>query len=213
MTLVLAWNNVRTAPTGFAASFAAVLMAVMLVASSGLLVAGAGGDETLEGIMGLLVLSALVSGFVSVFVVSGTLSLYVLRQRRLWGLLRSVGMTPRQVRRLVTVEALVVAAAASVAGCALAVPYAWAVAALLRAVGLAPADVPIEVVPGPFVLALLGTGIAAASLTALGAAMTGEPWFAFSVPQYLGLVAVCAMSGLAGGLVSTRRARRGPLVS
>ncbi|NUW43398.1 hypothetical protein [Nonomuraea rhodomycinica] len=58
--------------------------------------------------------------------------------------------------------------------------------------------------------ALLGTGIAAASLTALGEALTGEPWFAYSLPQYAGLVVVCAVSGLAGGLVSTRGARREP---
>jgi putative ABC transport system permease protein len=129
MTLVLAWNNVRTRPTGFAASFAAVLLAVMLVGSSGLLVTSADADAELNGIMGLLVLSALVSGFVSVFVVSGMLSLHVLRQRRTWGLLRSIGMTPGQVRRLVMAEALVVALLASAAGCALAVPYAGVVAA------------------------------------------------------------------------------------
>ncbi|MEU7859572.1 ABC transporter permease [Nonomuraea sp. NPDC049141] len=61
--------------------------------------------------------------------------------------------------------------------------------------------------------ALLGTGIAAASLTAMGKAVTGELWFAYSLPQYLGLVAVCAVSGLVAGLVSTRKARNGPLVS
>ncbi|MGN9840627.1 FtsX-like permease family protein [Nonomuraea sp. H19] len=60
---------------------------------------------------------------------------------------------------------------------------------------------------------LLGTGIAAASLTALGKGATGEPWFAYSLPQYAGLVLVCAVSGLAGGLAATRRARRGPLLS
>ncbi|MFD1542398.1 ABC transporter permease [Nonomuraea guangzhouensis] len=155
MTLMLAWNNVRTNVTGFVGSFVAVVMAVMFVSGSGLLVVGAGADDELNGIMGLLVLSALVSGFTSIFVVSGTLSLHVLRQRRTWGLLRSVGMTPRQVRRLVGAEALVVAVLAGAAGCALAVPYAEALAALLRVVGFAPRGVPVEVTPGPFVLALV----------------------------------------------------------
>ncbi|MEV0630141.1 hypothetical protein ACI2LC_40805 [Nonomuraea wenchangensis] len=59
---------------------------------------------------------------------------------------------------------------------------------------------------------LLGTGIAAASLTMLGKAATGEPWFAYSLPQYTGLVLVCTVSGLAGGLAATRRAWRGPLL-
>ncbi|MEU7882711.1 hypothetical protein [Microbispora bryophytorum] len=41
----------------------------------------------------------------------------------------------------------------------------------------------------------------------------GELWFAFSVPQYLALVLVCAVSGLVGGLASTPGARRGPLLA
>ncbi|GAA2284520.1 hypothetical protein GCM10010149_32490 [Nonomuraea roseoviolacea subsp. roseoviolacea] len=436
MTLVLAWSNVRANRTSLAATFVAVLLAVTLVGGSGLVVAGAGTRDELNGVMGLLVLSAVVSGFVSVFVVAGMLSLHVLRQRRTWALLRSVGMTPRQVRRLITAEALVVGVLASAAGCALAVPYAALMSALMRMTGLAPGGIPVGITAVPFVLAsvvgvavtlpaarvaarkavrvgplevlresaaqrrllpwpravigvvalagggvllwlipglqpknaaptalgatmalcvgasalgpvalrmlglllgavaarldpgagmlagssvvtqprramsaaspvmltvalactflfavatsdaaagvtrtgeaawaapvlvgsavvytvisvlnatamtmderadeirllrtvgigpsqlvrmvcwetlivttagtLLGTGIAAASLTALGTALTGEPWFAYSLPQYAGLVAVCAASGLAGGLVSTRGARRGALLA
>lgn len=155
MTLALAWNNVRTNWTGFAASFVTVLLAVTLVSGSGLLLAGANDRDELSDIMGLMALSAIVSGFVSVFAVAGTLSLHVLRQRRAWGLLRSIGMTPRQVRRLITAEALVVAVLASAAGCALAVPYAEVMALLLRVVELAPTGVPIEVVSGPFIVALV----------------------------------------------------------
>ncbi|MEU8275587.1 FtsX-like permease family protein [Microbispora bryophytorum] len=165
MTLVLAWNNVRTNPAGFAASFTAVLMAVTLVSGSGLLIAAAGSRDDLGGVMGLLALSALVSIFVSVFVVAGTLSLHVLRQRRTWGLLRSAGMTPRQLRRLITTEALVVAVSASGAGCALAVPYAGVIGWALHAIGLAPVSVPVTVTPGPFVL-----GLAAGLLVTLVAA-------------------------------------------
>ncbi|MER7362918.1 FtsX-like permease family protein [Nonomuraea wenchangensis] len=155
MTLVLAWNNVRANRMGFAASFAAVVLAVMLVGGSGLVVAGAGARDELNGIMGLLVLSAVVSGFVSVFVVAGMLGLHVLRQRRTWALLRSVGMTPRQVRWLIMAEALVVAVLASAVGCVLAVPYAVLMAAFMRMTGLAPEGVPVEVTPGPFIVALV----------------------------------------------------------
>ncbi|WP_329086346.1 FtsX-like permease family protein [Streptosporangium sp. NBC_01469] len=169
MTLVLAWNNVRTNRMGFAASFAAVLLAVMLVGGSGLVVAGAGTRDELNGVMGLLVLSAAVSGFVSVFVIAGILSLHVLRQRRTWALLRSVGMTPRQVSRLITAEALVVAVLASAAGCVLAVPYAAAMAGFMRMTGLAPAGVPVEVTTGPFILALV-VGVAVTLLAAWAAA-------------------------------------------
>ncbi len=42
----------------------------------------------------------------------------------------------------------------------------------------------------------LGTSIAAASPAALGEAVVGELWFAFSVPRYPALVPICAVSGL-----------------
>ncbi|MFI6788821.1 FtsX-like permease family protein [Nonomuraea sp. NPDC050383] len=58
---------------------------------------------------------------------------------------------------------------------------------------------------------LRGTGIAAASLTALGKAATGRSRFAYSVPQYAGLVLVCVVSGLAGALASMWKARHGSL--
>lgn len=169
MTLVLAVSNVRANRTGVAASFAAVLLAVTLVAGGGLVVAAAGARDELNGVMGLLVLSAVVSGFVSVFVVAGTLSLHVLRQRRTWGLLRSLGMTPRQVRRLVTVEALVVAVLASAAGCVLAVPYAVLMSGFVRVTGLAPGGVPVRVTPGPFVVVLV-VGLAVTLIAARVAA-------------------------------------------
>ncbi|MFI6484281.1 FtsX-like permease family protein [Nonomuraea sp. NPDC050663] len=167
--MVLAWNNVRTNRLGLAASFAAVLLAVTLVGGGGLVVAGAGARDELNGVIGLLVLSAVVSGFVSVFVVAGMLSLHVLRQRRTWALLRSVGMTPRQVSRLITAEALVVAVLAGAAGCVLAVPYAWVMSGFVRMTGLAPEGVPVEVTPWPFVVALV-VGLAVTLLAARGAA-------------------------------------------
>jgi putative ABC transport system permease protein len=145
---VLAWNNVRTSPSGFIAAFTAVTLAVVLVGGGGLLVISADTEE-LNGLMGLVVLSALVSGFVSVFVVAGMLSLHVLRQRRTWGLLRSVGMTPAQVRPLV------VALLAGAAGCALIVPYAGAVAEVMRVTGLAPTGITLVLGAGPFILAVI----------------------------------------------------------
>ncbi|SDI56704.1 FtsX-like permease family protein [Sinosporangium album] len=153
MMTTLAWSNVRTNPAAYAATFTTILLAVTLVGSSGLLIAGVSDGGELEAVGALVGTSAVISAFVSVFVVSGMLSLHVMRQRRAWGLLRSVGLTPRQVRLLVTVEALVVAAAASAVGCALAVPYAHGVAAVLRRVGFAPTDIPVAITPVPFIVA------------------------------------------------------------
>ncbi|MEO3767263.1 FtsX-like permease family protein [Streptomyces sp. B5E4] len=53
---------------------------------------------------------------VAVFVVSGTVALSVERRRREFALLRTVGATPRQLRRLLLAETLMVALVAGVAG-------------------------------------------------------------------------------------------------
>ncbi|MBG7699295.1 FtsX-like permease family protein [Streptomyces sp. MC1] len=60
-----------------------------------------------------------VSGFVSVFVVASTFAFAVVQRRREFGLLRTAGATPGQIRRMVVSEALVVGVLASAAGCVL----------------------------------------------------------------------------------------------
>ncbi|MER5210205.1 FtsX-like permease family protein [Streptomyces sp. NPDC002838] len=60
-----------------------------------------------------------VTGFVSVFVVASTFAFAVAQRRREFGLLRTAGATPGQIRRMVLSEALVVGVLASAAGCVL----------------------------------------------------------------------------------------------
>ncbi|MBE8473909.1 ABC transporter permease [Streptomyces justiciae] len=60
-----------------------------------------------------------VTGFVSVFVVASTFAFAVAQRRREFGLLRTAGATPGQIRRTVLAEALLVGVLASAAGCAL----------------------------------------------------------------------------------------------
>ncbi|MEU7281891.1 ABC transporter permease [Streptomyces sp. NPDC045431] len=60
-----------------------------------------------------------VTGFVSVFVVASTFAFAVAQRRREFGLLRTAGATPGQIRRMVFAEALVVGVLASAAGCVL----------------------------------------------------------------------------------------------
>ncbi|MFI9831674.1 ABC transporter permease [Streptomyces sp. NPDC051913] len=60
-----------------------------------------------------------VTGFVSVFVVASTFAFSVTQRRREFGLLRTVGATPGQIRRTVLTEALLVGVLASAAGCAM----------------------------------------------------------------------------------------------
>ncbi|WP_392958461.1 FtsX-like permease family protein [Streptomyces sp. LN245] len=60
-----------------------------------------------------------VTAFVSVFVVASTFAFAVAQRRREFGLLRTAGATPGQIRRMVVSEALVVGVLASAAGCVL----------------------------------------------------------------------------------------------
>jgi predicted lysophospholipase L1 biosynthesis ABC-type transport system permease subunit len=171
MPTALAWSNVRSNRTSLVAAFTAITLAVMLVAGAGLLLTSAHDDGRLRDLMSLFAVTAGLSGFVSIFVVAGTLSLHVLQQRRTWGLLRSVGMTPGQVRRLVVAKALTVAAVACVAGSALAVPQASVTAAVLTRVGLAPEGFEIVVAAPPFIVGT-AVGIVVTLLAALAASGT-----------------------------------------
>ncbi|WP_031080323.1 ABC transporter permease [Streptomyces sp. NRRL WC-3549] len=60
-----------------------------------------------------------VTAFVSVFVVASTFAFAVAQRRREFGLLRTAGATPGQIRRMVVAEALLIGVLASAAGCVL----------------------------------------------------------------------------------------------
>ncbi len=59
-----------------------------------------------------------VAVFMSIFVVGSTFGFVVATRRRQLGLLRLVGATPRQVRRMILGESALVAVVAAVIGCA-----------------------------------------------------------------------------------------------
>jgi len=80
----------------------------------------------------LLGTMASIAAFVSIFVVASTFALSVAQRRRELGLLRAVGATPRQVRRMMFGEALGVGVVASACGALLAIPLTPAFAAMLE---------------------------------------------------------------------------------
>ncbi|WP_037682761.1 FtsX-like permease family protein [Streptomyces griseus] len=80
-----------------------------------------------------------VTGFVSVFVVASTFAFAVAQRRREFGLLRTAGATPGQLRRMVLAEALFVGVLASAAGCVLGAYGAPVLAGQVVDGGLAPA--------------------------------------------------------------------------
>ncbi|MEW2559193.1 ABC transporter permease [Streptomyces griseorubiginosus] len=96
-------------------------------------------SEALTAMNALFGTAGGVTAFVSVFVVASTFAFAVAQRRREFGLLRTAGATPGQVRRMVFAEALVVSVTASAAGCALGAYGAPKLAAWVVDGGLAPA--------------------------------------------------------------------------
>ncbi|WP_405675608.1 ABC transporter permease [Streptomyces sp. NBC_01511] len=76
-------------------------------------------SEALVSVNALLGTAAAITCFVSVFVVASTFAFAVAQRRREFGLLRTAGATPRQIRRTVFAEAVLVAVPASAFGCLL----------------------------------------------------------------------------------------------
>ncbi|MGW0468825.1 FtsX-like permease family protein [Streptomyces sp. NPDC003027] len=77
--------------------------------------------EALVALNALLGTAGGVTAFVSVFVVASTFAFAVALRRREFGLLRTAGATPGQLRRMLLAEAVGVGVLASAAGCALGV--------------------------------------------------------------------------------------------
>jgi putative ABC transport system permease protein len=106
----------------------------------------------------LLVLSGSLSGIVLLvvgFAVAGALGIAIAGQRRELALLRAVGATPRQVRRLVDRQALAVAAVAAPLGVAVGYLLAGQLRRLLVDGGMLPEALPLTVSPLPAVAAVL----------------------------------------------------------
>ncbi|MFD6683211.1 ABC transporter permease [Micromonospora parva] len=88
--------------------------------------------------MQVLTATAALAGFVTVFVVASTFAFTVAQRRRELGLLRAVGATGRQVRRMVGAEALAVGASAGLVGLLLGAALAPLLGRLLVDVGYEP---------------------------------------------------------------------------
>ncbi len=93
------------------------------------------------------------------FIVAGALTVSIAGQRRELALLRAVGATPRQVRRLVAAQATVVGVAAWAPGAALGYLLAGELRRLLVRLDVLPAGLPLAIGPVPAVAAALLLGL------------------------------------------------------
>ncbi|MFF3994533.1 FtsX-like permease family protein [Streptomyces cyaneofuscatus] len=124
--------------------------------------------EALVSVNALLGTAAGITLFVSVSVVASTFAFAVAQRRREFGLLRTAGATPGQIRRTVVAEAAVVGVLASAAGWWLGATGAPLLAARLVDAGLAPAWFAIGEQTWPLHTAFW-TGVGVATAGALAA--------------------------------------------
>ncbi|MET9857059.1 ABC transporter permease [Streptomyces sp. NPDC006450] len=117
-----------------------------------------GAQEVLTGLGGSF---GGIATLVAVFTAAGTVALSVAQRSREFALLRAVGATPRQIRRTVATEALLVAPVAGVLGCVPGIALASWWFGQLKAKGAVPAAVDLVVSWIPLVSAV-GLGLAAA---------------------------------------------------
>jgi putative ABC transport system permease protein len=88
--------------------------------------------------MQILVAMASLTAFVSIFVVASTFAFSIVQRRREFGLLRTIGATPKQVRRMMYGEAILIGVAAALTGMVLGALLAPVLGRLLVSGGLEP---------------------------------------------------------------------------
>ncbi|QBJ96706.1 ABC transporter permease [Rhodococcus sp. ABRD24] len=109
----------------------------------------------------LIVAMAVLAMFTTVFVVGSTLALATSERRREIGLLRTVGASPRQIRRMVLGEAAACGLGGGIVGAAAGLALAPALRLLLLGLEVQPPDFQIRVSLWPLAIAI-GFGVAAA---------------------------------------------------
>ncbi len=135
----LAWASLRHRASAFTATFVAVLLGTALIGSFATLVETATGPVPAADGETLVTMGAVVGGWGAVIVlfsVASTLGITVRQRETEIGLLRAIGATPRQTRRLVRREALAVTVAAAACGAGVAAVAGRPLLAMLRDGGL-----------------------------------------------------------------------------
>ncbi|GAB2822846.1 FtsX-like permease family protein [Actinocorallia aurea] len=111
---------------------------------------------------------------VAIMAVSGVFALAGLQRRREVALLRAIAATPRQMRRMLGREALVIGALAAVPGAFAGLPLGWALHRTFVDLGAIPPNLPLVRGPLPVLAAVAGSLLAAWSAARLSARRTGR---------------------------------------
>ncbi|MEU4676354.1 ABC transporter permease [Micromonospora sp. NPDC023737] len=133
-----------------------------------------------------------ITAFAAVFVLTGTVALGVRQRLRELALLRTAGATPGQLRRLLGLESVVLAAVAAVPAMPLGVVVAQVVATRFRALGAVPAQFTV----GLNVLVLAGAAVAGVLVTFIAARVAGRRAVRIAPTQALAETATAPRGGL-----------------
>ncbi|MEU8709891.1 ABC transporter permease [Streptomyces sp. NPDC048565] len=126
--------------------------------------------ETLDNTVTLVPVMAGVAGVTAIFVVASTFAFAVVQRRREVALLRTVGATPKQVRKMVRNEALLVGTLASAVGAVLGLFGAQLLADMLKSMDVSPEWFTVEPSLHWTVLAPLAAAFLVGLLVAVGGA-------------------------------------------
>lgn len=126
-------------------------------------------QEAFEEVAAILGTMAGFSGFVSIFVLAGTFAFSILQRNREIGLLRSIGMTPWQIRRMIAGEAMLLALAGSLLAIPIGIGIAELIAVAMSHFDLAPAGFHPSINIWSFLIAV-GSSIGISQLAVFGAA-------------------------------------------
>lgn len=170
-TNVLAWRSLRHRPLAATATFLAVLLGTALIGSFATLVETALGAEGTDADT-LVIMGAVVGGWGAVIVlfsVASTVGITATQRAAEIGLVRTIGATPRQARRLIVRETGVVAVTAAVLGAATALVTGRVLFEVLRSGGLVTDRTSYDAGPAA-VAAGAGLVLLASAVAAAGAA-------------------------------------------
>jgi putative ABC transport system permease protein len=165
--------SLRHRATAFTATFLSVFLGAALIGAFATLAQTAGGQGVSDADAETLTIMGIVVGgwgsLIVLFSVASTLAITVRQRAEEIGLLRVVGATPRQARRLVLAEASVVTGAGAALGALVAWPAGFLLLAMLRNGGMVSDDVSYGgglVALGGAALLVVLTSLAAAAITA-----------------------------------------------
>lgn len=167
----LALRSLRHRATAFTATFVTVLLGTALIGSFATLVETAGGPVSDVDAETLTIMGAVVGSWgalIVLFSVASTMGITVRQRAVEIGLLRTIGGTPRQARRLIRTEALAVTSVAAALGAVLAWPAGRALLAMIRSGDMVASDVAYA--GGPASLGLSALAVVITAMVATGIA-------------------------------------------